>query len=385
VLQGGEVVQVAMELIDPTSGESLWAATVSKPAIDVVTLQRELAAEIADGIRARLTPEQRAGLATARRVDPDAYAQYLLGQEQLLRWTDEGFRRGVEHLIRSLARDSLFSPAWAMLATGYSWALFYGWVPGAEARGAIDRAATRALALDARQGDPHIARGMAHLFVDWDFGAAEREFRRGATFSLSAAAWDQYAMFFWEMGRFDEAMGAIRKAIDLEPTTAQWHSDLGWFLQSAGDTAGQRVATMRAIALDPTFFEAHDQLGEIELACGNLAAARAELERAKALAGGDYAWSPALEGRLLVAERRIPEARALLARLDRDPANRRYALQALVHLALGERDSTYVMLERGIAAREPEAILILTATPALYPLHGEPRYRQLRRRAGIPG
>jgi hypothetical protein len=75
----------------------------------------------------------------------------------------------------------------------------------------------------------------------------------------------------------------------------------------------------------------------------------------------------------------------LLARLDADSANRRYAQRAVVHFALGARDSTYVMLERGIAARESDAILVLTAIPELYPLHGEPHCRQLRRRAGIPG
>jgi hypothetical protein len=52
------------------------------------------------------------------------------------------------------------------------------WVPSAEAGAAVERAAARALALDPRQGDAHIARGMLRLYGDWDFRAAEAEFRR---------------------------------------------------------------------------------------------------------------------------------------------------------------------------------------------------------------
>ena len=82
VLKSGDVVQISAELIDPRSEESLWARSFSRSAADVVMLQHDVAREIARGIRARLTPDQSRSLAAAQPVDPKAYTQYLLGQEQ---------------------------------------------------------------------------------------------------------------------------------------------------------------------------------------------------------------------------------------------------------------------------------------------------------------
>jgi len=114
ILRAGNVVQVAAELTDPATGENLWARTFSRPAPDVVTLQHDVALEIARGIRARLTPDQERILATTRAVDPTAYTQYLLGQQQATQRTPDGFVRSVEYLNRALAMDSTFAlPAYS--------------------------------------------------------------------------------------------------------------------------------------------------------------------------------------------------------------------------------------------------------------------------------
>ena len=109
----------------PATGESLWARNFSRPAADVVTLQHDVAGEIARGIRARLTPDQAQALASARPVNPKAYTQYLLGQEQASLRTPDGFVRSVAYLSRSLALDSTFAPAWAALAMTNAYGLLY--------------------------------------------------------------------------------------------------------------------------------------------------------------------------------------------------------------------------------------------------------------------
>ena len=109
-------MQVSAELTDPRTDEALWSRTFSRPAADILALQREMASEIARGISARLSPEQSQLLRAARSVDPRAYAQYLLGIEQANLRTVDGFRRSVVYLQRSLALDSTFAPAWASMA-----------------------------------------------------------------------------------------------------------------------------------------------------------------------------------------------------------------------------------------------------------------------------
>jgi serine/threonine-protein kinase len=126
VLQAGAVVQVSAELTDPRSNESLWARTFSRPAPEVVTLQHDVAVQIARGIRARLTPDAERELGEGRPVDPQAYRQFLLGQEQVNRRLREDFVRGIGYLQRSVALDSTYGPAWATLALASAMGVFYG-------------------------------------------------------------------------------------------------------------------------------------------------------------------------------------------------------------------------------------------------------------------
>jgi TolB-like protein len=72
IIRTGDVVSLSAELIDARSDETLWSRTFERSAADVMTLQRDVAAEIADGIHARLTPDQAKRLTTARQVTPRA-------------------------------------------------------------------------------------------------------------------------------------------------------------------------------------------------------------------------------------------------------------------------------------------------------------------------
>jgi serine/threonine-protein kinase len=380
VLQAGAVVQVAAELTDPKTGENLWARTFSRPASDVVTLQHDVAGEIARGIRARLTPDQERVFAQARPVNPKAYAQYLLGVEQVNVRSPEGYRRSVEHLSRSLALDSTFAPAWASLALTHAIAIFFQMAPPDSAKHALEQAAARARALDDRLGDPLIARGMARFLVDWDFTGAEALFDSGMQRNPSTQGQAVYSWFPWETGQFDKAIAAAAKLIDLEPTTAQWHSDLAWDHYSAGDAAAARTAALRAITLDPAFYEPYHLLAWIEYDAGSLPTAREMLSRATTLAG-DFWLRETLEGLILARTGDTAGARAVLRSLDRDP---RLAQRALLLRALGDTNAMYTMFARAIDARDPDAIWILNSLPSLQLLRREPRYQALLARMGMP-
>ncbi|HEY6061610.1 MAG TPA: serine/threonine-protein kinase [Gemmatimonadales bacterium] len=380
VLKAGDVVQVSAELTDPRTGESLWARTFSRPAPDVVTLQHEVALEIARGIRARLTPEQERALGAAAPVNPKAYAQYLLGEEQANLRTPEGFRRSVEYLSRSIVLDSSFAPAWATLAVTHGVAIFFQLISPDSARAAIGRASARALALDDRLGDPLIARGMMHYLLDWDFATAGQEFTSGMARNPTTLAQALYSWFPWGTGQFAEGIAVSSRLIDLEPTTAQWYSDVGWNYWSSGDGAKARTFARRAIALDSAFYEPYHLLAWVEAEAGDIPTARWALARARAVSGGFW-MQELVEGFIRARSGDTASARRVLRSLDRDP---RLAQRALLLFALGDRDSMYTLFERAIDARDPDAIWILNSAPMLRPLRHEPRYQRLLERMGLP-
>jgi serine/threonine protein kinase/tetratricopeptide (TPR) repeat protein len=381
VLKVGDQVQIAAELTDPGTGENLWARTFSRPAVDVLTLQHDVAGEIARGIRARLTPDQERFLAEARPVNPRAYAQYLLGQEQANLRTQDGYDRSVAHLRRSLELDSTFAPAWATLAMTNAYAVIYQTAPRDSARAAIEEASRRAMKLDDRLGDPYYALGAALIHVDWKFNEAEEQFRQGRERTLSTQALGLYAWIAWETRNWDGITTTSGKLVDQEPTTAQWRSDLAWGYWSKGDSAKARAAAESAIAVDSSFYEAFDILSLIEMDAGDFAAAGRYHQRAIDLAGGDY-WVRQFNDAMIAAARGDQAAvRTIVRELEGDP---RLAQRAgLLYLA-GNKDSMYTLFDRAIDERDPDLLQVLNGMRFLYPIRREPRYQQLLARIGLP-
>ena len=381
VLKTGDVVQIAAELTDPTTGKSLWARTFSRPAPDVVTLEHEVALEIARGIRARLTPDQERSLGSAPPVNPQAYAQYLLGQEQINLRTPEAIQRAIAYLGRALALDSTFAPAWGTYALAHAYGIFYNAVAPDSARAAIERVSARALGFNDQLGDALIAHGMMRFLLDWDFTKADAELRRGMERNPTTVAQAFYVFFPWETGRFEEASAVGKRIIELEPTTAQWHSDMSWNRWSAGDSVAGRAYAQQAIRLDSTFGEPYFILAMMNADGGNALAARQAAARTIALTGPDYPFNHTVDAYVKAKTGDAAGARRVLREMERTP---RLAQQALVLAALGERDSMYVMFERAIDAKDPDTIWFLNAIPSLRPLRHEPRYQRLLERMGLP-
>jgi serine/threonine-protein kinase len=381
VSQVGDQVQVTAELTDPTNNESLWSRTFSRPAKDVVALQHDVAADIARGIRARLTPDQERALAEARPVNPKAYAQYLLGQEQSNLRTQDGYRRAVAYLNRSLALDSTFAPAWATLAMTGAYALIYQTAPRDSARAMVEQAARRAMKLDDRLGDPYFALGAALVHVDWNFAQGEEQVRLGRARTLSTQARALKTWIAWEMGDFAGATAEMKPVIELEPTTAQWRSDIAWGYWSSRDTTAARASALEAIAVDSTFYEAFDILSLIEVDRRDFPAAERAHRRAIETAGGDYWVRQFNDAVLSAAKGDQARVRQVLKELAGDP---RIAQRAGVMYLAGNKDSMYVLFDRAIRERDPDLLQVLNAMPFLFPIRHEPRYQQLLARIGLP-
>jgi tetratricopeptide (TPR) repeat protein len=245
----------------------------------------------------------------------------------------------------------------------------------------VERAAARAVALDDRLGDPHIALGVLRLHADWDFAGAEAEFQQGLARPSSSMARALYAWAMWESGRFQEITDAARALVEQEPTTAQWRSDLGWGYWSSGDSAAARASVLAAIAADSTFYEAFDLLGLIEADAGNIAAAEAAHARAVEVSGGEYWVRQLNEGAILAAKGDTAGVRRVLDELEGDP---RFAQRAVLASLLDMPDSMYTLLDRAVEARDPDMLQVLTALRFMYPRHREPRYQELLRRVGLP-
>jgi eukaryotic-like serine/threonine-protein kinase len=381
VLRSGDVVTLSAELINARSDETLWSRTFERPAADVMTLQREVAAEIARGIRAGLTPDQAQRLVATRQVNPRAYAQYLLGQEAAALRTADGFQRSVVHLRRSLEIDSTYAPAWATLAITNTYALIYQTTPRDSAYTMAMRAADRAIALDPNLGDAYFARGVARLHDRWDFTGAYADLDRAESLPSSTLGMGMLDWAMWEIGEFDRAIRRGLQLVEQEPTTAQWRSDLAWGLWSSGKSAEAMAAARKGTEVDPTFYETWDILSLVLGDLGQHAAADSAHRRAIAVAGGDY-WIRLYNEGLLASQRSdTAGVQRTLAAMRGDP---RLAQWGSLLFLVGQKDSAYAVLNRAVDARDADLLQVLNAMPPLYRFRQEPRYQALLARMGMP-
>ena len=224
---------IQSDVMDVENGSQIWGGQYTRPLGDILAVQDEIANEIFDKLRLRLTGEEKKRATKRYTEDAEAYQLYLKGRFYWNQGTIAGYKKSIEYLQQAIEKDPKYALAYSGLADSY---LFLGsfWV---EAISEAKVAALKAIELDPMLPEAHVALGNIKLWLDWDWPAAEREFKQGiALNSGSALAHDQYGMYLAAMGRVDEAIDELKRAQSLDPLSPIVNTDLGWCLLYAGQT-----------------------------------------------------------------------------------------------------------------------------------------------------
>jgi serine/threonine protein kinase len=215
---------VQADLVDVRNGSQIWGAQYDRPVAEILAVQDEIANEIFDKLRLRLTGEEKKR-ATKRYTDnAEAYQLYLRGRYYWNQGTIAGFKKAIEYFQQAIGKDPKYALAYSGLADSYLLLGSY-WV---EAIPEAKTAALRALELDDRLSEAHIALGHIKLLLDWDWPAAESEFKQGISLNAaSALAHNQYAMYLAAMQRLDDAIAEVKRAQELDALSPIVNTDLG--------------------------------------------------------------------------------------------------------------------------------------------------------------
>jgi TolB-like protein/Tfp pilus assembly protein PilF len=372
---------IRAELMDVTTGAQLWGGQYDRLSSDLLTVQDEIANEILDKLRPRLSGAEKLR-ATKRYTDnPEAYQLYLQGRYYWNKGTIASFRTSIEYFQRAIQKDPRYALAYAGLADA-NLSLGAYWV---EAITEAKSAAEEALRIDSELAEAHVALGHIKLSLDWDWAAATREFERGISLSPSSPlAHDQYAMSLATLGRLPDAIAEVRRALELDPLSPIVNADLGWYLLDAGQT-GEAVAQFRkAIEFDANAVSAHLGLGVASSLGGDHETAIAELTTALRLSEN----SPVVRGHLgaAYARRRQPDqARRVLGELDALTAQQYVPASAfaVVHAALGNRREALDWLDKAYEEHD-FAMAQLAVAPWFAPLRDDPRFLGLLVKLNLP-
>ncbi len=361
-------VRIMARLIDARSEQQLWSGTFDRPRRNVLALQSEIAQEVTEQIRTRISGSERARLAHSDEVNPGAFDQYLRGRYELAR---HAAAPALDHFRQAIALDPLYARAYAGLAHSYVLAHAVGDSSADRVREPALRAGGRAVELDAQSAETWLALANARARLAWDFAGAEQGALEARRLSPGdAEAHHTYGLVAGALGRINECVKELRLARDLDPLSAYYQQQLGEVLVYARRNDEAITELTKSLELFPANSPARHDLGWAYLERGDTRQAIAELER---VPGPDAILACAYAH----AGRRT-DARKLLAALE-GPAGQARAKAseiAQVHAALGEKDAAFQWLERSYARRE-QGFLAIPFEPELDPLRSDPRYAAL--------
>lgn len=387
VLRVGDQARITAQLIRGASDEHLWAESYDGTMADILALQSQVAQAIAQEVGVRITPEEQTRLGAARRVDPTAYEIYLKGLQHLHRGSEAGpdwrqsFEAAIEQFQAAIEHEPDWPEPYGELATTYHWL-------GSSTRDLEEsdryyrlsrEAAERALALDPDLPSGHSALAWVSLFHDWDWAAAEREYRRLHALVPNSHDWG-YAIHLHQAGRYEEAIERFRHARERRPGNRLIRFQLGRAYLSAG-----RLPEAQAIAEDLLAEDRRSQYGLFLSAQVLLAHGRAEeaaaLVDAELLVAGDPASERVqiLRGYAYAKAGRTAAARLVVADLQR--AGVRYFPE--LHLALGDEEAAVQQIEQAFLRRDA-ALLGILGSPEIERLRQLPRVEAVIQRVGFP-
>ena len=254
-------------------------------------------AELVDSLRAGHTgfwlPGRRSRRAYGTETrDSLAYDYYLLAQHHCNRFTEADLRRSLAYSDSAIVRDPAYANAWLGRANALlALASGMGSITGREALGPIRQAVDTVLVLDPGSGRAHAIRGMVYTWFEWDWDAADREFRRRSPSSPRSATNYQRAAFLQAAeGHADSALAlGLCSAI----RAGQHPGVYGPGSRStAGVTSEPRHRAERALQLDPYFFGALQYEALALSALGRHAEAVAVARRRRYKTGSGFRLDP---------------------------------------------------------------------------------------------
>jgi Tfp pilus assembly protein PilF len=248
-------------------------------------------------------------------------------------------------------------------------------------------AARKALAIDEALAEAHTSLAYTHLYYDWDWSAAEREFRRALAINPNyATAHHWYHEFLTAMGRVDEQSAEILLAQELEPLSLIINTDVGWGLYYARACDEAIEQLLRTLDLDANFAVAHVIVGLTYAQQGRLTDALASVERAIEIFGPTPSTlAIAALGYVYARSGRTADAWQVLQRLERMPGAR-YAADyagALVLAGLDDRRAACAWLERAIPER-CDRLIYLNVEPIFDNLRTDAGFQQVVAAVGLP-
>jgi DNA-binding winged helix-turn-helix (wHTH) protein/TolB-like protein/Tfp pilus assembly protein PilF len=383
--QRGDDLTINAELTDARDSRQIWGRQYFRKASDEFALRQEMARDITEALRSKLTGEERQRLERRETDSPEAFHLYLKGRYYWNKRTEADFEKAIDFFNQAIEKDPTYALAYVGLANCYVLENS-GRITHDERWAMVEAAAQKALEIDENLGEAYTVLAINDGFHKWDRTNAEKKYRRAIELNPNyATARHWYAEFLAIEARFDESFAEYNRAIELDPLSLAIKTDLGisYFYARQPDRAIEYLQNLKKINPNypRTYFflmQAYEEKGMFEEAIeehNNFFAVQGEnlhkqvsekaaLVDAVKTSGAKGYWQKKLD-------------------INFDEQISGPFGKAMLYARLNDRDKTFEYLEKAFAVRDA-AISYLKIRPEFDNIRSDPRFADLVRRVGLP-
>ncbi|MEO5594259.1 MAG: tetratricopeptide repeat protein [Chitinophagaceae bacterium] len=380
----GDRIQITAQLFNAEQGSYFWSADYNENIDDMFSLQDKIAHAVSKKL-AIILPENDMQLPPRIPVAGPAYDLYLQGRAHWNLRTPPDLKKAINFFKQAIALEPSFARAYSGIADCYT-ALGYGsHLAPKESFSKAMEAATKALQLDTTLAEPHASLGFYKFYYEWDWAAAEQEFRMAIALNPNdEIAYDYYGYYLTAMKRYEEAVVILAKAAALDPLSVPIKTDIGFSMYYSRnyDTAIARLQSL--VQKNPRFMLANLWLGRAYQAKKDFPSALGAYQKALEIAVN---WPVALAaiGNAYGVSGDKAAAQKVLDTLYSLKSSRfvtSYGV-ALVYVGLGEKDKAFEWLTKAIEERSHWLVWLRT-DPRWDPLRSDIRFAKLVNTVGLP-
>ena len=376
----GDQLRVNVQLTNVADNLALWSGKYRLRMKDVFSVQDSISQAVVAALVGKLSGEDSARMTNKGTAQVDAYDLYLKGRFFVNKNTEPDIRQGLSYYDQALALDPNFARASAGVAYGWI-ALADDYLAPKDAYPRAKSAALTALRLDSTLADAEAALGAVSLWYDWNAKSAARDLTGAMRLdSRNVYPYRYYGNLLKATGRFDSALAVIRRAQDLEPLSAGRVNSVALMYITFGRYDDAIAQAKKALELDPNYADAHLAMGNALLAKGKPADAVVEFSRGPKMGNRMRSGIAMAEAALAHRDRALGIAHNLEAESQLHyigPEN-----IAAVYVALGDKESAFVWLEKAYQARSAYMTL-LRSDRRWDAIRGDPRFAALVKKVGL--
>jgi tetratricopeptide (TPR) repeat protein len=388
-VQHGDTIQVSADLTSVQDNTEIWGEQYERKASDIISLQQQIAGDIADKLRSKLSGSEKQQVTKQGTQNADAYQLYVKGRYYWTKRTNADIKTAISYFNQSIDKDPGYAVAYSGLADAYAVLPNYGADPN-DVTPKSNAAAEKALELDPTLAHPHAVLGANKSLYNWDFSGGEAEFRKAIELDPSDATAHQW--FSEDLssigGRAQESIDEANRAHQLDPLSPIIGLTQAMAYSSDHQFDKAIESCKRVMADNPNFGRAHTYLASQYWAEHKYPQAIQELKSGSQLEGdknaaeftaaldagfGSGGWPSALRKGIEVT---LAERKAKSGYVSP------YGIAGL-YADLGDKEYAFEWLNT--AFEEHDVTLTFIRTDFLFDsLRSDPRYAEIVRKVGLP-